>query len=348
MCSKDCPRGYFTRSQLRKRGKRARCKSCTAALSADASQKSEQNRAQTIFPSKPVVEPDAASIPPHPKSSDPTGCITDVKKVNLAESAPRGSDENDVDGRLKESGEGGGEAASVRVNMAVKVEVMKAEPRVPSPTSVAEHPAVRPRRSPRVTAAGKDDAEAECDIYGRKCAGLLLRLYRSEKKTEEDAREAVVDFLTEYEGREKELWHKLQAYDEKLKLDRSKLGLRRITNSDAASMVKAGKKRKRERSGHSGNSSEASSDSNCDRCDGAHESFTCPYYKKPRGKHPDEQRRKGLGLAGCGGNYFVPFSRARVRHQPGDGSCLFHSMCFGLRRKCRSAYSLRRELGEFE
>ena len=82
----------------------------------------------------------------------------------------------------------------------------------------------------------------------------------------------------------------------------------------------------------------------CDRCDGAHLSQSCPVYKKPRDSHPDAQRGVGRSLGGSGGNYFLP--SARVVRQPGDGSCLFHSMSHGLRH-AGGARSLRRELAQW-
>ncbi len=36
----------------------------------------------------------------------------------------------------------------------------------------------------------------------------------------------------------------------------------------------------------------------CDACDGPHLVADCPYYSKPRDKHPDAIRRPGLGKAG--------------------------------------------------
>ena len=47
-----------------------------------------------------------------------------------------------------------------------------------------------------------------------------------------------------------------------------------------------------------------------------------------RDKHPDAQKGKGHSMGGSGGNFVL--RRARVVNQPGDGSCLFHSMSYGL------------------
>lgn len=87
----------------------------------------------------------------------------------------------------------------------------------------------------------------------------------------------------------------------------------------------------------------------CDKCDGKHETSSCPHYKKPREKHPDAQRRKAMaGLGGAGGNMFVSQKDARVYPQPGDGSCLYHSMFRGLRGKGPSStHALRQALARW-
>ncbi|KAJ9468009.1 hypothetical protein DIPPA_23056 [Diplonema papillatum] len=79
----------------------------------------------------------------------------------------------------------------------------------------------------------------------------------------------------------------------------------------------------------------------CDKCDGKHATAMCPYYKKPREDHPDALRRKPPEMGRPCGN--VVATSARVIRQPGDGSCLFHSLSYGLGSTC-SATSLRKEL----
>jgi hypothetical protein len=69
----------------------------------------------------------------------------------------------------------------------------------------------------------------------------------------------------------------------------------------------------------------------CDKCDGPHETDNCPYFKKKREDHPDACR----GNKAMGGTSLLPGAQiagheARVIRQPGDGSCLFHSMSYGL------------------
>lgn len=81
----------------------------------------------------------------------------------------------------------------------------------------------------------------------------------------------------------------------------------------------------------------------CDKCDGKHETSTCPHYRKKRGKHPDEQKGKGRSIGGGGGNFTL--KNARVVRQPGDGSCLFHSLSYGL--GSGNARSVRREIASF-
>ena len=68
----------------------------------------------------------------------------------------------------------------------------------------------------------------------------------------------------------------------------------------------------------------------CDKCDGPHETSTCPHFRKGRGAHPDEQRSaSGRSIYDTGSTdaHFV-LRNARVARQPGDGSCLFHSLAF--------------------
>lgn len=80
----------------------------------------------------------------------------------------------------------------------------------------------------------------------------------------------------------------------------------------------------------------------CDKCDGKHETTNCPYYKKQRDNHPDAQK----GNKKMGGTSTLPdaFIRtARVAKQPGDGSCLFHSLSHGL-RDGSNAHTLRKDI----
>lgn len=67
----------------------------------------------------------------------------------------------------------------------------------------------------------------------------------------------------------------------------------------------------------------------CDKCDGKHETSQCPYYKTNRGSHPDEQKNFYKKLGGVSSLPGQTLRSARVIRQPGDGSCLFHSMSYG-------------------
>eukprot|EP00656_Telonema_subtile_P019559 TRINITY_DN20792_c0_g1_i1.p2 TRINITY_DN20792_c0_g1~~TRINITY_DN20792_c0_g1_i1.p2 ORF type:complete len:148 (-),score=21.31 TRINITY_DN20792_c0_g1_i1:166-609(-) len=93
----------------------------------------------------------------------------------------------------------------------------------------------------------------------------------------------------------------------------------------------------------SGSSTAPSSSGECDRCDGDHATDRCPIFRRQREDHPDALRRKPMDMGGGGGNFTL--RDARVVRQPGDGSCLFHSMAYGLGH--RSATGLRREIAEF-
>eukprot|EP00755_Sulcionema_specki_P030570 Sspe_Gene.94675::Locus_67023_Transcript_1_1_Confidence_1.000_Length_729::g.94675::m.94675 len=81
----------------------------------------------------------------------------------------------------------------------------------------------------------------------------------------------------------------------------------------------------------------------CDKCDGKHLTEKCPYYPKPRENHPDAQRRRPPDMGRPCGN--VVITNARVVRQPGDGSCLFHALSYGMNGP--GATTLRRELADW-
>ena len=81
----------------------------------------------------------------------------------------------------------------------------------------------------------------------------------------------------------------------------------------------------------------------CDRCDGTHLTDDCHIFKKPRDNHIDATRRKPPEMGKPGGNFVL--RNARVVRQPGDGSCLFHSMSYGM--GTGDARSLRRDLAKW-
>jgi len=74
--------------------------------------------------------------------------------------------------------------------------------------------------------------------------------------------------------------------------------------------------------------------------------LTFHLFDRPREKHRDAQRSKGGGGSAFSGgdNYVMPISAARVVNQPGDGSCLFHSLTYGMGGDARS---LRRDISTF-
>jgi hypothetical protein len=82
----------------------------------------------------------------------------------------------------------------------------------------------------------------------------------------------------------------------------------------------------------------------CDKCDGNHDTHSCPHFSKVRDSHPDGQKNFYKKL---GGESSLPGSilrTAKVIRQPGDGSCLFHSMSYGIGT---NATVLRGEICEF-
>jgi len=99
--------------------------------------------------------------------------------------------------------------------------------------------------------------------------------------------------------------------------------------------------------------SAATSSGKCDRCDGPHPTEACPHFRKPRDDHKDAWvnygRKHPLQMGRSGGKFFLRSGRAVP--QPGDGSCLFHSLCFGLNGGRPSgpfvACTLRKELAHF-
>lgn len=85
----------------------------------------------------------------------------------------------------------------------------------------------------------------------------------------------------------------------------------------------------------------------CDKCDGSHETESCPYFKKPREKHQDAWSSLGKAKSLKSTDAEVVIVRnVRIIPQPGDGSCLFHSLSYGLGDRS-TASSLRREISGF-
>eukprot|EP00929_Paragymnodinium_shiwhaense_P112102 TRINITY_DN8035_c0_g1_i1.p1 TRINITY_DN8035_c0_g1~~TRINITY_DN8035_c0_g1_i1.p1 ORF type:complete len:423 (+),score=30.40 TRINITY_DN8035_c0_g1_i1:159-1427(+) len=97
-----------------------------------------------------------------------------------------------------------------------------------------------------------------------------------------------------------------------------------------------------------GSTSSSSGNETCDKCDGKHSTDRCPHFRGAREKHKDAWvnygRKSPHQMGASGGNHVI--RSARVIRQPGDGSCLFHSLCHGL-ASGSSATSLRREIANF-
>lgn len=82
----------------------------------------------------------------------------------------------------------------------------------------------------------------------------------------------------------------------------------------------------------------------CDKCDGPHATDDCPHFAKPREKHADAWSSYGKKNKNGNDQEVVHIVRnARVIPQPADGSCLFHSLSYGLGDRS-NAQTLRREI----
>ncbi|GBG28786.1 Ubiquitin thioesterase OTU1 [Hondaea fermentalgiana] len=108
---------------------------------------------------------------------------------------------------------------------------------------------------------------------------------------------------------------------------------------------------RRAQDGHNFDDTKSKSDEvvhlSCDRCDSSeHTTDACPWFKKGRDKHPDAQRRKMLSMGGDSDGKVVYLQNARIVTMPGDGNCLFHSLCYGL-GGVENAGTLRRKIADF-
>merc|ERR1712032_898265 len=90
----------------------------------------------------------------------------------------------------------------------------------------------------------------------------------------------------------------------------------------------------------------------CDRCDGKHTTDNCPYFRKDRDQHRDAwQHYSGTNGGKTKSAPSVSIEESYLRNprvicQPGDGSCLFRSLAYGLGGGT-NASSLRREIAAF-
>lgn len=90
----------------------------------------------------------------------------------------------------------------------------------------------------------------------------------------------------------------------------------------------------------------------CDKCDGPHETQKCPHFRKARSKHKDAWGEYGrskscpAGLLESEDEAPPVLRNATVVKQPGDGSCLFHSLSYGLQDNS-TAQELRKEISGY-
>jgi len=84
----------------------------------------------------------------------------------------------------------------------------------------------------------------------------------------------------------------------------------------------------------------------CDRCDGPHETVKCLHFSKPRGEHADAWANLGKAVRTDDSENAPVVRNAKVFQQPADGSCLFHSLSFGLSDQS-TAQSLRSDIARF-
>lgn len=87
----------------------------------------------------------------------------------------------------------------------------------------------------------------------------------------------------------------------------------------------------------------------CDKCDGPHETDDCPHFRKAREKHADawSSYGKAKSIKGSSCENVPIVKNARVVPQPADGSCLFHSLSYGLADHRANASTLRRDICGF-
>lgn len=85
----------------------------------------------------------------------------------------------------------------------------------------------------------------------------------------------------------------------------------------------------------------------CDKCDGKHATDACPHFPGAREKHADAWDQYGQKGTPCseGSAGVAELRTGRVIAQPGDGSCLFHSLAYVL--GSTSASRLRAEIADY-
>lgn len=131
------------------------------------------------------------------------------------------------------------------------------------------------------------------------------------------------------------------------------LGTQGGGGSSGSTSVRGGTPKPRDAATIAGEDKNPSASVKCDKCDGPHRTEACPHFRKPREGHKDAWvnygRKHPAQMGRSGGKYILTGGKAVP--QPGDGSCLFHSLCFGLNGGARSgrfmACRLRKELAQF-
>ena len=68
----------------------------------------------------------------------------------------------------------------------------------------------------------------------------------------------------------------------------------------------------------------------CDRCDAAHLSTECPHYRWARGKHADARCMPVEERPELVPDVPPVEATGKLEKQPGDGSCMYHSLACGL------------------
>ena len=69
----------------------------------------------------------------------------------------------------------------------------------------------------------------------------------------------------------------------------------------------------------------------CDRCDGTHVSTECPHFKWPRATHKDARCMPVEERPALAPDVAPVEASGKLIKQPGDGSCLYHSLSRGER-----------------
>jgi hypothetical protein len=84
----------------------------------------------------------------------------------------------------------------------------------------------------------------------------------------------------------------------------------------------------------------------CDKCDGKHATEKCPWFHgKPRENHPDAKKGNTPSIGSS--SVKETLRKGRIVQQPPDGSCLYHSLCYGLQEAACSASRLRSQIATF-